>query len=167
MSQNKYIVNRINSITDKIGKINMASINEKGFHGIDVGILHPQLQNRWRLQLTPTIPIPDEIQQILKQQILSVKFDYHNQTFRFVVEQNANNTQLHSLVKQLSKFSKLNDYEKINFVVACLDGADNTTSMFIFKSCKLLKHDFTLDYASSESCKHVLEFTYKETQDLT
>lgn len=131
------------------------------------GILMPQVQNRWRLEVTERVPIIDEIKQLLRFQIVSFKFNYHLQLLEMEIEQNANNSHLHTLVKQLSKLSKVNKYDDINFIVEELDGSDQVNGRYMFESCKLLDHRYELDYASSNTCRHWLKFSFKKTQDLT
>ena len=134
---------------------------------ISGGILMPSQQNRWRLVITDSVPLIEEIKNLLRSQIVSLKFNYHLQLLEMVVEQNAMNTHLHTLVKQLSKLSKINDYDKIAFVVEQLDGNDFVLARFMFAGCKLLDHSYALDYASGDACRHELKFSFKETKDLT
>ena len=134
---------------------------------LTTGILQPKQQNRWRLSFLPNVPIIDEIKQLVRLQIISFKFNYHLQVLEMVIEQNMNNTHLHTLVKQLSKFSRTNDYNKISFVIEELDGNEEVVGRFLFGSCKMLDHDYVLDYAMSDACRHWLKFSFKETKDLT
>jgi hypothetical protein len=145
----------------------MANVNETGIHGIGNGILMPQLANRWRLQITNSVPIIDEAKEILQKQITSFKFNYHLQLLEITIEQNINNNHLHTLIKHLSKLSKLNKYDDIVFVVEELDGSENVTGRFMFEACKMVDHEYVLDYSVSGACVHWLKFSFKKTQDLT
>ena len=145
----------------------MSEMNQIGIPGVGNGILMPQTQCKWRLAVTERVPIIEEIKQLLLFQIVSFKFNYHLQLLEMEIEQNANNSHLHTLVKQLSKLSKINKYDDINFVVEELNGSDDVNGRYMFESCKLLDHRYNLDYASSETCKHWLKFSFKKTQDLT
>lgn len=145
----------------------MVTMNDKGAKDVGVGILMPQLQRRWRLVITNSVPLIDEIKQLLKMQITALKFNYHLQILEMVIEQNANNAHLHTLVKQLSKLSKINEYDKISFVVEQLDGNETVLGRFMFSGCKLIDHVYALDYGSSAACAHELKFSFKETKDLS
>lgn len=145
----------------------MSSNVDIGLPCSGAGILMPQLQRRWRLTLLPSMPVIDEVKQLLRSQITAVKFNYHLQTIEMSVEQNANNTQLHTLVKQFSKLSKLNKCDDINFVIEELDGMEEVHGRFKFNGCRLIDHNYELDYASSDVCRHTIKFSFKDTQDLT
>jgi hypothetical protein len=146
----------------------MANVEDIGIPGIGTGILMPAVQNKWRLNVNlQNTPFLDEVLEILALQVLSFKFDYHNQVMEMVIEQNLNDTKLHTFVKQLSKLSKTNDYEKVKFVVEGLDGTDKVTYRFLFSGCKLLEHEFVLDYACGQACRHWLKMSFKQTRDLT
>jgi len=126
----------------------------------------PQLQYRWRLVITNSVPLIDEIKQLLISQITALKFNYHLQILEMLVEQNGNNLHLHTLVKQLSKLSKINDYDKISFIVEQLDGNAEVLGRFMFNGCKLLDHCYALDYAARGACTHELKFSFKETKEI-
>ena len=145
----------------------MAKITEKGMQEIGTGILMPLIKNRWRLVITEHVPIIEEIKQLLCTQVVALEFNYHMQHLEMEIEQNASNTHLHTLVKHLSKLSKVNKYDDINFVVEELDGEGNVHARFMFSSCKLLDHGYALNYASSSTCRHHLKFSFKETRDLS
>jgi hypothetical protein len=100
-------------------------------------------------------------------QVISFKFDYHNHLMEMELQQNVNDTKLHTFIKQLSKLSQTNDYEKVKFVVEGLDGNDKVTYRFLFSGCKLLAHEFALDYACGNACQHWLKMSFKQTRDLT
>ena len=145
----------------------MADMNTLGIPGVGGGILHPQQKNRWRLAITDSVPIIDEVKQLLRQQVVAFKFNYHLQILEMSIEQNLNNNHLHTLVKQLSKLSKVGSYDDVNFIIEEMDGNDQVTGRFMFESCKMLDHGYILDYAASESCNHWLKFSFKKTKDLT
>lgn len=131
------------------------------------GILMPQVKNRWRLTITESVPIIEEIKQLLCSQVVAFKFNYHLQLLEMEIEQNANNSHLHTLVKQLSKLSKINKYDDINFVIEELNGNEDVAGRFMFNSCRLLDHEYALDYSSGNACRHWLKFSFKETRDLS
>lgn len=146
----------------------MAEINETTeIPSVGTGILAPQLQHRWRLTITNSVPLIEEAKELLRHQIVAVHFNYHLQILEMFIEQNVNNTQLHTLVKQLSKLSKINKYDDVAFVVECTDGNENVNGRFMFKGCKLIDHLFVLDYSVCDACGHTLKFSFKETKDLT
>jgi len=146
----------------------MAGVEDIGIPGVGTGILMPALKNRWRLNVNlQNTPFIDEMLHEIAMQIITFKFNYHLQILEMEIEQQSNNSMLHTFVKQLSKLAKTNDYDKIKFVVEGLDGTDKVTYRFLFSSCKLIDHQFDLDYASSDACKHWLKFSFKETKDLT
>ena len=145
----------------------MAKTTDEGFPGVGNGILMPHVKYRWRLAITDRVPIIEEIKQLLCSQIVAFKFNYHLQLLEMEIEQNTSNTHLHTLVKQLSKLSKINKYDDINFVVEELDGSGDVSARFMFSSCRLLDHEYKLDYSSSDTCRHWLKFSFKETRDLS
>lgn len=146
----------------------MSNINDIGIPGVGTGILQPHLQNRWRLntQIQNT-PFIDEVLELLAMQLVSFKFDYHNQLMEMEFEQNANDTKLHTFIKQLSKLTKTNDYDNVKFVVDGLDGSDTVLFRFLFSGCKLLEHEFVLDYAASGACRHWIKLSFKQTRELS
>ncbi len=145
----------------------MASLHKESDILVGNGILHPQQKNRWRMQITDSVPIIDEARELIQAQIIKFKFSHHLQTLEMVIEQNMNNNHLHTLVKQLSKLSKLNKYDNINFIIEELDGCNVVTGRFIFNSCKMLDQEYVLDYADGSACAHRMQFSFKKSQDLT
>jgi hypothetical protein len=142
----------------------MASIED--IPELKQGILYPKFQHRWRLIVLPKVPIIAEIKEQLTTQMISFAFNYHLQTLEMVFEQNANNNHLHTFVKQLSAFSKTDDYKNISFVIEEMDGAHNVNGRFMFSACKLLDHKYMLDYCSSDACTHWIKMSFRETKEL-
>lgn len=111
-----------------------------------IGIIQPALQNRWRasLNLAPIFQI----------QAVAFQMNYVSKLFVVVLEQTIFGEE-HSIIHKLLKL-------KIPSVhVECLDGNENILTGFTFNDCKIVSHNFSLDYAESKSAKHVLTFSYK------
>lgn len=136
--------------------------------GIGDGILMPQLKNRWRLRFTGSKSLfSDENLHFMAVQVVSCSFDYHLQILNMVFEQDRFSSKLHDLVKQFNTISKSSsNVDKVSFVVDMLDGDDTVLQSFKFDGCALIGHLFELDYASSETAKHNLKFSFKTTKEL-
>ena len=106
------------------------------------GIMMPALQHRWRL----TTSIGDD--HFIYTNVISADFDFAQKTMEVIIEQPRDVGGL------MRKIGLLNNAP---MTFENLDGNVNVGSFFVV-SGKLVSHKFRLDYASSDSCKHILKF---------
>lgn len=138
----------------------MALILDMGLAGIDVGILHPMVVNKWRLEEWSAGDVDHD--NILTLQAISLTFTETFKLFKknelvIVFEEDIG-------AKVAAALDALIQAGKGTMVVNYLDGNQTPLKTVIFHGVKIVSKDGELNYAASDTVKAYVSCTFKKSE---
>ncbi len=156
------------------------SVNADRFYTIQpassegTGILHPQHQNRFKLEIAPTQPtswkqFSEADRFSFAMQVKSVAVNLRDKELRVEIEQPGKLPHSQSMMELIEYLINASaDYDispsrheiLASLKLTTLDGNDNATFILDFQLCQCVNHEFWFDYSTSDAVVHVLDFKF-------
>jgi hypothetical protein len=151
----------IDTITDAVKD---ANAKKPSLHSFEFGTIQfPMLQNRW--QLDSITGLEEQENDYLRNQLTLAHFEFDpDEVSRFGFDNSFIKHRLLLVFEEPLKgglaeiITKLTKLEKFTIVIDNLDGDLKKLKRTTYRGCNLMKYNYHLNYAASETCKFNVKF---------